>query len=179
MIYYLCCWYRYIWGISLRIFICPLKKWFLKSFSALPLLYWNINICVIWFVTLCEWSPTALNFCAVPYRYDPNWFSPKSPLNTPQNPPPLPPSLHKHRPVIWVSLVSLNPLLIFSRNRNMYLQFLSFLYTDMTQVDKILSHRRHVPTYFASSIMGADNFYSQQFQINFSCIKFASSWFKS
>ena len=34
----------------------------------------------------------------------------------------------------------------------MHLQFLSFLYTDMTQVTEALSHRKQESTYFTKSV---------------------------
>ena len=49
----------------------------------------------------------------------------------------------------WVIPLCTN---FFSRNTNMYLQFLSFLDTDMTQVVEILSHGRQGPNYFTLSM---------------------------
>ena len=46
------------------------------------------------------------------------------------------------------TLLTLYMLIVFSRNINMHLQFLSFLHTDITQVVEISSHGRQGPSCF-------------------------------
>ena len=54
-----------------------------------------------------------------------------------------------------MNVLGLNPLCpeFFIRNRKMYLQFITFLHTDITQVVEILSHVRQELTYSTHSIL--------------------------
>ena len=54
---------------------------------------------------------------------------------------------------LWLFRISERKALrVFVRNVNMYLQMISVLYTDMSQVIEFLPHVRQVPTYFTYSI---------------------------